>query len=119
MPTIDIAALTKGEARKLNALRKSVGDELGKGVFIKWKEQQAIAAAAPVDPVATRLLDMLSAAGLQDDRTFRLGAYGYTVRRARGQRRNRVCCDPKRKTRRVMVRRRGRRLRGRTRHASS
>ena len=86
MTKIDESTLTKGDLRKLNALQKSVGDELGTGVFIKWKEQQAIAAAAvPVDHTAVRLVEALDAAGLAADRSFRLGAHGYTVRRARGK----------------------------------
>ncbi len=32
----DEKSLTKGELRKLNALRKSIGDELGRDAFRKW-----------------------------------------------------------------------------------
>ncbi|MDJ0610149.1 MAG: hypothetical protein QNJ67_14325 [Kiloniellales bacterium] len=32
----DEKSLTKGEIRKLNALRKSIGDELGREAFKKW-----------------------------------------------------------------------------------
>ena len=35
-PAIDEKALTKGELRKLNALKKSIGDELGNEAFAKW-----------------------------------------------------------------------------------
>lgn len=35
-PALDEKALTKGELRKLNALRKSIGDELGNEAFAKW-----------------------------------------------------------------------------------
>ncbi len=33
---IDEGALTKGQLRKLTALRRSVGDKLGEEVFLKW-----------------------------------------------------------------------------------
>ena len=81
---IDETKLTKGHMRKLNALRKSVGEKLGEEVFGKWLAQQAAAVAAPKrDPVAVRIEEAL--AGFVDDRTFRLGNYGYTIRRARGK----------------------------------
>lgn len=40
-PQIDEKAQTKGELRKLNALRKSIGDELGEQAFAKWLDQRA------------------------------------------------------------------------------
>lgn len=81
---IDKNKLTKGQVRKLNALRKSVGDKLGEEVFGKWLAQQALAAAAPKrDPVAVKIEEAL--AGLAGDRSLRLGNYGYTIRRARGK----------------------------------
>ena len=70
--------------RKRNVLRKSVGNELGDEVFSKWLAQQASAVAKPKpDPVAVKIEDAL--AGYVDDRSFRLGNYGYTIRRARGK----------------------------------
>ena len=38
---IDETGLTKGKVKSLNALRKSVGDELAEEVFAKWLERQA------------------------------------------------------------------------------
>lgn len=78
---IDESTLTKGQLRKLGALRRYVGDELGEEVFGKWLAQQA--AAASVDPVAEKIESAL--AGFAGDRKFRLGNYGYTIRRARGK----------------------------------
>ena len=75
--------LTKGQVRKLSALRKSVGDELGDEVFAKWLSHQAKAAAPNPDSVAVKIEEAL--AGFADDRSFRLGNYGYTIRRARGK----------------------------------
>ena len=80
---MDESKLTKGQLRKLTALRKSVGDELGEEVFDKWMARQAAAVAPKADPVAARIEEAL--AGFADDRSFNLGLYGYTVRRARGK----------------------------------
>ena len=81
---INESKLTKGQVRKLNALRKSVGDALAEEVFGKWLAQQAKASAAPKpDSVALKIEEAL--AGYTDDRTFRLGNYGYTIKRARGK----------------------------------
>ena len=80
---INESILTKGQLRKLNALRKSVGDALGEEVFAKWLAQQAQATAPQVDPVAVKIEEAL--AGFADDRRFNLGVYGYTIRRARGK----------------------------------
>ena len=80
---IDESRLTKGQLRKLKGLRKSVGDELGEEVFGKWIARQAAAVAQKADPVAARIEEAL--AGFADDRSFNLGVYGYTVRRARGK----------------------------------
>ena len=80
---INESKLTKGQVRKLNALRKSVGDALAEEVFVKWLAQQAKARAAPkADAVAVKIEEAL--AGYADDKTFRLGNYGYTIKRARG-----------------------------------
>lgn len=81
---IDGKKLTKGQIRKLNALRKSIGNELGEEVFGKWLAQVSRAAAGPKpDPVAVRIEEALS--DFATDRTFKLGNYGYTIRRARGK----------------------------------
>ena len=79
---IDEKKLTKGQIRKLNALRKSVGNELGEDVFNKWLAQQAAMKPKP-DPIAEKINAAL--AGFEGDSSFRLGNYGYTIRRARGK----------------------------------
>lgn len=84
---IDESTLTKGQMRKLNALRNSVGDKLGNEVFAKWLVQQASAAAVP-KPNATAVKIEEALAQYAGDRSFRLGNYGYTIRRARGKRRS-------------------------------
>ena len=81
---MDETKLTKGQVRKLNALRKSVGEDLGEEVFGKWLAQQGRAAAGPKpDLVAAKIGKAL--AGFENDRGFRLGNYGYTISRARGK----------------------------------
>ena len=79
---VDQKKLTKGQLRKLNALQKSVGNELGEDVFSKWLSQQAEKKPKP-DPIGQKISAAL--AGYENDPTFRLGNYGYTVRRARGK----------------------------------
>ena len=82
--SIDSGALTKGQLRKFNALRKSVGDELAQDVFEKWLKRQSKAASVEKsDPVADKLVAAL--VKLENDPAFRLGNQGYTVRRARGK----------------------------------
>ncbi len=81
---IDESSLNKGQIVKLNALRKSVGDDLADSVFAKWlKRQQAVKTVEKDDPVAKKLTDAFSK--LVNDGSFRLGNQGYTVRRARGK----------------------------------
>ena len=46
MSVIDESALTRGQARKLNALRKSVGDEIAERTFLEWLSSQSAAGAA-------------------------------------------------------------------------
>ena len=38
---MDEASLTKGQIRKLNALKKSIGDNLGEQAFSKWLQTQS------------------------------------------------------------------------------
>ena len=81
---IDESGLTKGLRRKLNALRKSVGDDLAEEVFAKWSERQATSQAKDKpDPVAMKIVEAL--AGLENDPKFNLGNHGYTLRRAKGK----------------------------------
>ena len=81
---IDEKALTKGELRKLNALRKSVGDKLGEQTFTKWlKQHSSPKKTENVDPVSEKIAQALS--GLVKDKSIRLGNYGYTIRREKGK----------------------------------
>ena len=74
--------LTKGQIRKLNALRKSIGDELAEEAFEKWLRKQAsgVAQEKP-DPVAEQIAEALKAL---EKKKLNLGRYGYAVKHARG-----------------------------------
>jgi hypothetical protein len=81
--SIDHSTLTKGRVRKLNALRKSVGDDIAENAFGKWLSMQSKTPKEVRDPVADALVAAL--ANLKDDKSFRLGRKGYVVRRAKGK----------------------------------
>ena len=81
--TIDQSTLTKGQIRKLNALRKSVGDEIAEDAFGKWMKTQDKAPKEVRDPVADALVAALDQ--FKDDKTFRLGTKGYVVKRSKGK----------------------------------
>lgn len=76
---IDESALTKGQLRKLNALRKSVGNSIADEAFAKWLGQ---AADAPdTDENAEIIADALWSLIQEGTLTIRRG--GYLVRRGR------------------------------------
>ena len=81
--SIDNSTLTKGQIRKLNALRKSVGDIIAEEAFGKWMTTQLNPPKDARDPVSDALVSALS--NLASDKSFRLGAKGYVVRRAKGK----------------------------------
>ncbi len=81
---IDESSLTKGQIRKLNALRKSVGEKIGNKAFLEWqKSQKRQTMKTKTDFTAQKLRDALNA--LADDRKLNLGTYGYTIRRSKGR----------------------------------
>ena len=55
---IDESTLTKGQVRKLNALRKSVGEEIGERTFAAWLASQG-AADEKADGNAALVIDTL------------------------------------------------------------
>lgn len=76
--------LTKGQIRKLNALRKSIGIKLGEDAFGKWLKEQAKAVPKiQSDPVAEKILNAVKS--LEKDKTVKLGNRGYVVKRAKGK----------------------------------
>ena len=82
---MDETSLTKGQIRKLNALKNSIGEGLGTEAFTKWMSNQKKekSEGVKVDPVAVKLQEVLS--HLESDTSVRLGNKGYTIKRARGK----------------------------------
>ena len=74
--------LTKGELRKLNALRKSLGEDIANEAFVKWYEQQETGDGAAADP-NIELMEKALAPLIEKMRFPRGG--GYVVRRGRGR----------------------------------
>ena len=70
------------QVRKLNALRKSVGDNIAENAFGKWMKTQSKTPKDVRDSVADALVRALS--NLTSDKSFKLGNKGYVVRRAKG-----------------------------------
>ena len=76
--------MTKGQVRKLNALRKSLGNQIADKAFTEWLKQQAKQAPAErADPVVNKLLAALK--GLEKDKSINLGRKGYVIKRAKGR----------------------------------
>jgi|TARA_B110000196_G_C20797926_1_gene498696 hypothetical protein len=80
---IDQSTLTKGQVRKLNALRKSVGDDIAENAFSKWMKAQSKTPKEVHDPVADAMIAALS--NLTLDKSFKLGTKGYVVKRSKGK----------------------------------
>ena len=79
---IDEKTLTKGELRKLNMLRKSVGTKLGETTFAKWYAEKEVAAPA-TDMNATLIAQALEP--LVKSNKIKLPRGGYLLRRGRGR----------------------------------
>ena len=75
--------LTKGQTRKLNALRKSLGNEIADNAFAKWMKSQTKDNSVLIDPVAEKIKVALSS--LLHDNAFRLGSKGYIIKRSKGK----------------------------------
>ena len=80
---IDEGALTKGQRRKLNALRKSIGDDIAEKAFLEWLSSQPAAAGAAPDGNAALIVDTLWP--LIQDGTLSIPRGGYLLRRGRGR----------------------------------
>ena len=86
---MDESTLTKGQRRKLGALRKSVGDEIGEQAFAEWLAAQE-AAQDKADGNAALIVDTLWPMVEQGSLAIPRG--GYVIRRGRG----RIICEPAR-----------------------
>jgi hypothetical protein len=80
---INEEALNKGQTRKLNALRKSLGNEIADNAFAKWMKTQTKENSVKIDPVAVKIEEALSS--LVHDKAFRLGSKGYVIKRSKGK----------------------------------
>ena len=79
----DENTLTKGQRRKLNALKKSVGEEIGERAFAEWLSSQDSAAGSEVDENATLIAETLWP--LVKEKTLAIPRGGYLLRRGRGR----------------------------------
>ena len=82
MTQIDESTLTKGQVRKLTALRKSVGEEIGTRAFADWLASQGAAKAKP-DANAAVIVDTLWP--LVQGGTLAIPRGGYLIKRGRGR----------------------------------
>ena len=79
----DEKQLTKGELRKLNALRKSLGDTIADKAFGEWYESQATEEVVRDDRNAVLISEALQP--LIETKKLRLPRGGYLLRRGRGR----------------------------------
>ena len=79
---IDESTLTKGQRRKLNALRKSVGNEIGEQAFAVWLSSQKVPEVQE-DGNAVTIADTLWPMIQQGNLAIPRG--GYLLRRGRGR----------------------------------
>ena len=75
--------LTKGQTRKLTALRKSVGHTIGTRAFSQWLRRPALRASAPLDKNAEAIVNALEPLAKTGNLRVRRG--GYLVKRGRGR----------------------------------
>lgn len=75
--------LTKGQVRKLTALRKSVGDKIGTRAFADWLATQQAQAGPAADKNAELIVKALEP--LVKQKKLRIPRGGYLVRRGRGR----------------------------------
>ncbi len=81
MTQIDESTLTKGQLRKLTALRKSVGEEVGTRAFAEWLGSQG--SGQEPDGNAAMIVDTLWP--LVQAGTLAIPRGGYRIRRGRGR----------------------------------
>ena len=81
MTQIDESTLTKGQLRKLSALKKSVGDEVGERAFAEWLALQG--AGQEPDGNAAMIVDTLWPMVQKGRLAIPRG--GYRIRRGRGR----------------------------------
>ena len=82
MTQIDESTLTKGQVRKLNALKKSVGEEIGTRAFAAWLASQGTEKGQP-DGNAAVIVDTLWP--MVQEGTLAIPRGGYLIKRGRGR----------------------------------
>ncbi len=83
--TVNEGTLTKGQLRKLTALRKSVGNKIGDKAFADWMSSQpAKTAEAPVDRSAEAIANAVMKL-IEGGKIKGLPRGGYVVKRGRGR----------------------------------
>ena len=82
-PTINEGELNKGQLRKFNALRKSIGQKIAHKAFAQWLSSQTTDVGVEVDKnaelIAEALFDQINQGKL------RIPRGGYLVRRGKGR----------------------------------
>ncbi len=81
--TLNEKNLTKGQLRKLIALRKSVGDSIGTRAFAQWLAKPQAKPSAPADRNAETIVSALEP--LVKGKKLRIPRGGYLVKRGRGR----------------------------------
>lgn len=80
---IDEKALSKGQLRKLGALRKSLGDDIADKAFAEWMKSGGAAPDQQVDKNAQLIADTLGQ--LVNSGKLRIPRGGYMLTRGRGR----------------------------------
>ncbi len=80
---LDETELPKGQLRKLNALRKSVGDDIGNRAFAQWVKAQKKSNAGSVDKTADLIEKKI--ATLIKEKKISIPRGGYLLTRGRGR----------------------------------
>ncbi len=75
--------LTKGQSRKLNALRKSVGENIGTKAFNQWLKTQKKGKEGSLDKTAEAIAGDLAA--LLKEKKIAIPRGGYLLKRGRGR----------------------------------
>jgi hypothetical protein len=81
-PHFEEKKLSKGELRKLNALRKSLGEEIADRAFSEWLAERPDVGVAG-DRNAEKITDALNKLVVEGD--VRIPRGGYILRRGRGR----------------------------------
>ncbi len=76
-------ALTKGQIRKLNALRKSVGSDIGEKAFAQWLKGVNAERGTAEDKTSAQIAEALQAALGRKGLSIPRG--GYLIKRGRGR----------------------------------